>query len=178
MQMTLRLAVAVLAAASILVGLWQLEAAEVGLVVTKAQVGAIPVTVFARTATEPAPVVVVAHGFAGSQQLMLPFAVTLAQNGFRVVTFDFPGHGRNPAPLTGGLADNNARNAVLMEAMNAMAKFARGLPGSEQMAVLGHSMASDVVVRYARAHPEIQATVAVSSVRLIRRRADGADLAI
>lgn len=162
MQRTLRLAVAVLAAVAILVGLWRLEAAEAGLVVTRTRVGAIPVTVFARTATEPAPVVVVAHGFAGSQQLMLPFAVTLAQNGFRVVTFDFPGHGRNPAPLTGGLADNDARNAVLMEAMDAVVGFARGLPGGGQMALLGHSMASDVVVRYARAHPEIEATVAVS----------------
>ena len=162
MQMASRLVVAVVAAAAILVGLWQLEAAEIGLMVTKGRVGPIPVTVFARSATGSAPVVVVAHGFAGSQQLMLPFAVTLAQNGFRVVTFDFPGHGRNPAPLTGGLADNAARNAVLMEAMDAVATFARGLPGGEQMALLGHSMASEVVVRYARAHPEIQATVAVS----------------
>ena len=162
MQRASRLAVAVLAAAAILVGLWQLEAAEAGLVVTRARVGAIPVTVFARSATEPAPVVVVAHGFAGSQQLMLPFALTLAQNGFRVVTFDFPGHGRNPAPLTGGLADNDARNAVLMEAMDAVVTFAHGLPGGGRMALLGHSMASDVVVRYARAHPEIEATVAVS----------------
>ncbi len=162
MQIMPRLVVAVLALAAILVGLWQLEAAEAGLIVTPGHVGVIPVTVFARSATEPAPVVVVAHGFAGSQQLMLPFATTLAQNGFRVVTFDFPGHGRNPAPLTGGLADNDARNAVLMGALDAVVGFAHGLPGGQQMALLGHSMASDVVVRYARAHPEIQATVAVS----------------
>lgn len=157
-----RLAVAVLAAAAILAGLWQLEAAESGLAVTPERVGAIPVTVFARSATEPAPVVVVAHGFAGSQQLMLPFAVTLARNGFRVVTFDFPGHGRNPAPLTGGLADNAARNAVLMGALDTVAGFAHGLPGGRQMALLGHSMASDIVVGYARTHPDIEATVAVS----------------
>ncbi len=162
MQIMPRLAVAVLALAAILAGLWQLEAAEAGLIVTPGHVGVIPVTVFARSATEPAPVVVVAHGFAGSQQLMLPFAATLAQNGFRVVTFDFPGHGRNPAPLTGGLADNAARNAVLMGALDAVAGFARGLPGGRQMALLGHSMASDIVVGYARTHPDIQATVAVS----------------
>lgn len=162
MQIMPKLAVAVLALAAILAGLWQLEAAEAGLTVTPGHVGIIPVTVFAQSATEPAPVVVVAHGFAGSQQLMLPFAVTLAQNGFRVVTFDFPGHGRNPAPLTGGLADNAARNAVLMRALDAVAGFAHGLPGGGQMALLGHSMASDIVVGYARTHPDIQATVAVS----------------
>jgi pimeloyl-ACP methyl ester carboxylesterase len=162
MQIMPKLAVAVLAVAAILAGLWQLEAAEAGLVVAPGRVGVIPVTVFAQSATGPAPVVVVAHGFAGSQQLMLPFAVTLARNGYRVVTFDFPGHGRNPAPLTGGLADDAARNAVLMQALDAVVGFAHGLPGGQQMALLGHSMASDIVVRYARAHPDIRATVAVS----------------
>jgi pimeloyl-ACP methyl ester carboxylesterase len=158
----LRLAVAGLAVAAISVGLWQLEAAEAGLSVVPGRVGVIPVTTFAPAASGPAPVVVVAHGFAGSQQLMLPFAVTLARNGFRVVTFDFPGHGRNPAPLRGGLADDKARGAVLMQALDAVVGFAHGLPGGEQVALLGHSMASDIVVGYARAHPDIQATVAVS----------------
>jgi len=158
----MRVAVAVLALAAILVGLWRLEGAEAGLTVTAGRIGVIPVTTFVPAAAGPAPVVVVAHGFAGSQQLMLPFAVTLARNGFRVVTFDFPGHGRNPAPLRGGLADDAARGAVLMQALDAVVGFAHGLPGGEQVALLGHSMASDIVVGYARAHPEVQATVAVS----------------
>lgn len=157
-----RLVAAALAAAAILVGLWQLEAAKTGLVITPGRVGVIPVTVFAQSATGAAPVVVVAHGFAGSQQLMLPFAVTLARNGYRVVTFDFPGHGQNPAPLTGGLADDSARGAVLTRALDAVVGFAQGLPGGERMALLGHSMASDIVVGFARTHPDIQATVAVS----------------
>lgn len=162
MRILPRLLVAALAVAAILAGLWQLEAAEAGLVVLPGRVGVIPVTVFEQSTTAPAPVVVVAHGFAGSQQLMLPFAVTLARNGYRVVTFDFPGHGRNTAPLTGGLADDAARNAVLTRALDAVVGFAHGLPGGERMALLGHSMASDIVVGYARTHPDIQATVAVS----------------
>ncbi len=162
MRIMLRLAVAAAAVAAILAALWQLEAAEAGLLVTPGRVGVIPVTTFAPASAGPAPVVVVAHGFAGSQQLMLPFAVTLARNGYRVVTFDFPGHGKNPAPLSGGLADDAARNAVLMRALEAVVTFAHGLPGGESVALLGHSMASDIVVGYARAHPDIQATVAVS----------------
>ncbi len=157
-----RLAVAALAIAAIVAALWQLEAAEAGLKVTAGRVGVIPITVFTPAAGGPAPVVVVAHGFAGSQQLMLPFAVTLARNGFRVVTFDFPGHGQNPAPLRGGLTDDAARNAVLMQALEAVVGFAHGLPGGDRVALLGHSMASDIVVGYARAHAEVQATVAVS----------------
>ncbi len=166
MQMKIRslaqLGVAVLAAAAIVAALWQLEAAEAGLTVTPGRVGVIPTTEFALAAAGPAPVVVVAHGFAGSQQLMLPFATTLARNGFRVVTFDSPGHGQNSAPLRGGLADDKARNAVLMQALDAVVGFAHGLPGGQQVALLGHSMASDIVVGYARTHPDIQATVAVS----------------
>jgi len=162
MRIMLRLAVAAFAVAAILVSLWQLEAAKAGLLVTPGRVGVIPVTTFTLASAGPAPVVVVAHGFAGSQQLMLPFALTLARNGYRVVTFDFPGHGQNPAPLSGGLADDAARNAVLMQALDAVVGFAHGLPGGESVALLGHSMASDIVVGYARAHPDIQATVAVS----------------
>jgi Serine aminopeptidase, S33 len=107
--------------------------------------------------------VVIAHGFAGSQQLMQPFAVSLARNGYVAVTFDFPGHGRNAAPLGGGLADDDARSRELLDALGRVVAFARDLPhGDGRVALLGHSMASDVVVRYARAHPEVQATVAVS----------------
>ena len=48
-----------------------------------------PVTIFQPQSAAPAPVVVIAHGFAGSQQLMQPFAETLARNGYIAVTFDF-----------------------------------------------------------------------------------------
>lgn len=146
--------------------LWQLRDATAGLRVTRSLVGPIPATVFAPASAAPAsaPVVVIAHGFAGSQQLMQPFAVTLARNGYLAVTFDFPGHGRNPAPLTGGLADQAARERTLEGALDAVVAFARTLPGHDgRLALLGHSMASDAVVDYARAHlDEVQATVAVS----------------
>lgn len=158
-----RAVVALAALAAILVGAWRLEGATDGLLVQHGRAGAVPITTFAPQAGGPAPVVVIAHGFAGSQQLMLPFAVTLARNGYLAVTFDFPGHGRNPEPLRGGLADNDARNDVLTAALGDVVAYARALPRSDgSVALLGHSMASDIVVRYAQAHPEIAATVAVS----------------
>jgi len=127
-------------------------------------VGTIPVTVFRPAAGPPSPVVVIGHGFAGSRQLMQPFAVTLARNGYTAVTFDFPGHGRNPLPLPGGLADEERRNAALTDALGQVVGFARALPGTDgRLALLGHSMAADIVIRYAEAHPQVQATVAVST---------------
>ena len=112
--------VALAALAAILIGAWRLEGATDGLTVQYERAGSVPVTTFAPEGGGAAPVVVIGHGFAGSQQLMLPFAVTLARNGYRAVTFDLPGHGRNPAPMRGGLADADARGDVLTAALGAV----------------------------------------------------------
>ena len=102
-------------------------------------------------------------GFAGSQQLMQPFAETLARNGYIAVTFDFLGHGRNPDPIRGDITQGETVTAELLGELGDVAAYARTLPGSDgRLAVLGHSMASDIVVRFAQAHAEVQATVAVS----------------
>lgn len=157
------LTVAVAALITIASALWQLNALSTGLVVTQGHTGETPVTVFRQADGQPAPVVVVAHGFAGSQQLMQPFATTLARNGYVVVTFDFPGHGHNPKPLTGGLTDAQAMQHDLLGTMAQVSRYALSLPGVDgRLAVLGHSMAADIVVRHAQADPAVQGTVAVS----------------
>jgi hypothetical protein len=155
--------VAILAILAIGLGLWRLNGSTNGLIVERATVGTTPVTLFRPATGLTAPVVVIAHGFAGSQQLMQPFAVTLARNGYTAVTFDLPGHGQNPAPMPGGLADDAARNQALINALRSVVEFARGLPhGNGHLGLLGHSMATDIVVRVAKAEPGIDATVAVS----------------
>ncbi|HWJ19620.1 MAG TPA: alpha/beta fold hydrolase, partial [Geobacterales bacterium] len=100
----------------------------------------------------------------GSQQLMQPFAGTLARNGFIAVTFDCLGHGHNPQPMTGDVTKvEEGPTPALVREFGKVAAFAQGLPGNDgRIAVLGHSMASDIVIRYAQAHPEVAATVAVS----------------
>ena len=145
-------------------GLWRLESATAGLSITRAFVGETPVTVFRPDSARSAPVVVIAHGFAGSQQLMQPFAATLARNGFIAVTFDCLGHGHNPQPMTGDVTKvEGGPTPALVREFGRVAAFAQSLPGSDgRIAVLGHSMASDIVIRYAQAHPEVAATVAVS----------------
>ncbi len=157
------LLVALAALLAIGTGLWQLDRESDGLVVTHERAGTIPLTLFRPATGKPAPVVVIAHGFAGSQQLMQPFATTLARNGYIAVTFDFPGHGQNPLPLPGGLAEHEALSGALEAALATVVGVARRLPQADgQLALLGHSMASDVVARYAQKHAEVGATVAVS----------------
>ncbi|WP_244532348.1 alpha/beta hydrolase [Methylocapsa palsarum] len=147
----------------VVAGFWHLFAARSELSITSASVGATPITIYREPSDKAAPVVVIAHGFAGSQQLMQPFALTLARNGYIVATFDFLGHGQNPAPLPGGIADPEASGKALIGELGDVVAYARHLQfGDGKIALIGHSMASDIVVRYAEDHPDIETTIAVS----------------
>jgi pimeloyl-ACP methyl ester carboxylesterase len=161
--MKISIAVASGALLAIFLSLWKIGSAFDGLSATASRVGAIPVTVFQTVGAPPGPVVVIAHGFAGSQQLMQPIAVTLARNGYVAVTFDFAGHGRNPAPLVGGIKDMAKSTDALLAEIGAIVAYARELPGSDRrLALVGHSMASDLVVAYAMQNPDVEATAALS----------------
>lgn len=154
---------AVLALLAIGCSLWRLRSASDGVAIGRVIVGSTPVTVYcpAGLVARSAPVILIAHGFAGSQQLMQPFATTFARGGYVAVTFDFLGHGRNPLPLTGSITDANGATRALVDQTAHVAAFARGL-GDGRLAVLGHSMASDVIVRFAEADRQVGATIAVS----------------
>ena len=155
------LVVAILALAAIAGSLWQLARTTDGLVIETTAIGSTPATIFRPADGGRTPVVVIAHGFAGSQQLMRPFAITFARNGLTAVTFDFLGHGRNPSPLTGSITEVSGATAALVAQTAQVVAFAKTL-GDGRVAILGHSMATDIVVRVAEADPGIAATVAVS----------------
>jgi alpha-beta hydrolase superfamily lysophospholipase len=159
--MKLNRLLACVALLAIAVALWQLHAAGSGAVVTSIDINGTPATIYRPVSDGPRPVVVIAHGFAGSQQLMQSFALTFARNGYIAVTFDFVGHGRNPKPLTGNVTQLNGATRTLVAELKDVAAFARGL-GDGRLAVLGHSMASDIVVRFAQTTPDVAATIAVS----------------
>ncbi|GAB5500535.1 MAG: alpha/beta fold hydrolase [Pseudohongiellaceae bacterium] len=146
--------------------LFKLQLANAGVDVTHTRIGPTPVTVFRSAETSSSavlPVVLIAHGFAGSQQLMQPFAVSFARNGYLAVTFDYYGHGRNLEPLAGDVTDVEGATGFLLDQTRAVADFALSLPGaSDELVVLGHSMASDIVVRYAQRDERVDATIAVS----------------
>ncbi len=164
---------------AIAAALWQLFSTTSGLSITRTEIGGTPVTVFRPLVAGSAPVVVIAHGFAGSQQLMQPFAQTLARSGYIAVTFDCLGHGRNPKPLTGSITDAEGATRALVEEFGQVAAFARSLGGGDgRISVLGHSMASDIVIRYAMASPDVAATVAVSMFSPVVTAASPRNLAV
>jgi dienelactone hydrolase len=157
----LRALIALLAAGVIALSLWQIKGADRGIAVTPLAIGSIPATLFRPEAGGPSPVVVIAHGFAGSQQLMQSFALSFARNGYAALTFDFAGHGRNTTSMNGDLELIEGATRRLLDDLAKVAAEARRL-GDGRLAVLGHSMASDIVVRYAEGDPEVAATIAVS----------------
>jgi pimeloyl-ACP methyl ester carboxylesterase len=161
LRIRLNIFLAVIAAVGIATALVELHAAAAAVQVTRLDIEGTPATLYRPASGAPGPMVLIAHGFAGSQQLMQSFALTFARNGYSAMTFDFPGHGRNPAPLTGSITDPNGATQTLVAALTRVARVARAA-GDGRLAVLGHSMASDIVVRYAKAAPDVTATIAVS----------------
>jgi len=152
--------VAVLAFA---LSVFQLERQSLGFEITKTTVGSTPVTVLRRPDAD-GPAILIAHGFAGSRQLMQGFAQSLAKAGYQTVSLDLMGHGRNPVPMSGDVAALEGTTRLLVEELRSVAEYALELPGtSGRLGVLGHSMASDLVVRLAVEDERVDVTVAVSA---------------
>lgn len=156
----MRALVAVLAVAAIVLAVWRLEGAAAGVRVEAVTFGTVPGRVY-RGEEALGPVLVISHGFAGSQQIMQSFALTAARAGYVAVTYDSAGHGRNPEPLSGSVVEVAGATATLVRELAGVAEAARAL-GDGRVAVLGHSMATDVVVRFAKATEWVDAVVAVS----------------
>lgn len=145
-----------------LVSVSALESQRAGLEITDQRVGTTPVTRFLRPDTQ-APAVVIAHGFAGSRQMMQGYALTLAQAGYRVYSFDFQGHGRNPVPMSGDVTSVDGTTRLLIEQTKTVIGHARAETGtSDAIALLGHSMATDVLIRTALQTPGSEPVVAIS----------------
>ncbi len=140
----LYLAVALVA---VLGGIFVQERERAGVAIEQMRVGETPVTVFG----VEGPVVVVAHGFAGSRQMMQGYALTLARAGYHVFTFDFEGHGRHPVPMSGDVNSIDGTTRLLVDQTLGVVAAA----GSDgPVVLLGHSMATDILVRAALDAPE------------------------
>jgi len=154
---------ALIAVALALTGLWQLESDRAGLVIEHRTLESTPYTIYRKPQVASAPVVVIAHGFAGSRQLMEAYALTMAQAGYIAVSFDFFGHGRNTTAMSGDVTSVEGTTQQLVEQTGRVVDEALSLPQADgRAALIGHSMASDIVVRYSLRDDRVNATVAIS----------------
>lgn len=130
--------------------------ARSGLRVEAFQREGIPLLYLAPQQAEPVPGVLVAHGFAGSKQLMLGYGHVLAHAGYGVMLWDFDGHGANGTRLQRYELQQNLD--VALQALLEQPEI-----DSDRLAVLGHSMGSGIAMTAAIQQPDrYRATVAVS----------------
>ncbi len=160
-------AILAVAITMIIVALVGLERHRADVAITTSVIDGTPATIYrdrqAVANATRAPAVVIAHGFAGSRQLMEAYALTLAHAGYVAVTFDFEGHGRNPKPMSGDVTKIEGTSRLLMAEVGRVSDAVLNMPGVDgRLALLGHSMASDIVVRRAKADVRVAATIAIS----------------
>lgn len=141
----------------------QLESRFAGLDVETLTVGETPVTLYRTTAETAQPLVVVAHGFGGSRQMMDQISVTLARSGFSVAAFDFPGHGRHPGLLSPDVERIEGTTSQLVEAtVDVTRAMGARADTAGPIALVGHSMATDVVIRAAQQLHDVGGVAAIS----------------
>ena len=150
----------ILACMLVLTSLVLLELARKGVAITQFEIGRTPVTQYARSdATGPA--IVIAHGFAGSQQMMQGYALPLARAGYRVFAFEFLGHGRHPDPMSGDVTVIEGTTQLLMDQTHAVINAVATT--DQTVALVGHSMATDILVRVAEDRTDIGPIVLISA---------------
>ena len=134
-----RLLLAIAALLLIVFSWWGVIAARTGLVVRSLQREEVPMLYLAPRNAEKIPGVLIAHGYAGSKQLMLGYAHVLAHAGYAVMLWDFDSHGANAKPLERGSLQQNldVAYAALVEQPEV---------DSSRLALLGHSMGSGAVM--------------------------------
>lgn len=153
---------ALLALVAVVVSVIHLERARADVAITEIAIGSTPASLY-RTAGADGPLIVVAHGFAGSRQMMEALSLTLARAGYRVLAFDFQGHGRHPVPMSGDVSAIDGTTARLVAQTRDVVAAGRLIVGDDvPVALAGHSMATDIIVRAADAEPDIDTVIAIS----------------
>lgn len=153
--------VAIVAAALALFALVRLESERGSIEIQSLRFGETPVTVYRGQSSDGA-LVLVSHGFAGSRQMMEAISMTLARAGHSVVSFDYLGHGRHPRALSPAIDRLTGTTEDLVQQTLDVAAQAQALTGKDRIALVGHSMATDVVIRAAERLPGVEAVVAIS----------------
>ncbi len=106
--------------------------------------------------------IIIAHGFAGSKEMMRQIAFDVTKAGSNAVLFDFIGHGSNRQKLVNEPTEITGTTQQLVTQLSNIINFIYEKFGEEiNISLIGHSMASDIVVR-ASTDKKIKSVVAIS----------------
>lgn len=144
-------------------GVWRLESERAQINQSTVDTTQGQVALYHSKAQPMGPLVVVTHGFAGSVQLMQTISRDLARAGFTVAAFDFLGHGRSALAMSADISRIEGTTAQLVAQTKSVVQQVRAHTGVQgPIALVGHSMATDVIVRAARDIPDVTAVAAIS----------------
>jgi pimeloyl-ACP methyl ester carboxylesterase len=101
--------------------------------------------------------VVLLHGYLTQKETMLPWAVVLAQSGYRVVLVDLRGHGNSTGPIFSG---GKFETADLMQVLDYLTAHKLCDP---QVGVLGYSFGADLALYWAARDPRVKTVVAIAA---------------
>ncbi|MFO7664966.1 MAG: alpha/beta fold hydrolase [Chloroflexota bacterium] len=140
-----RIALAVIAVCLILLAWWGILNTQCGLTIRSLMgEGDVPLLYMVPDNAGNVPGVLIAHGFAGSKQLMYGYGTVLARAGYGVMLLDFDGHGAASGRLD-RQGDGLRRN--LNSAYTSL--LAQPEIDPNRIALLGHSMGSGAVMQAA-----------------------------
>ena len=147
----------------ILLSFGKLKLSEATLTNVKEFVGDTPVTLTFKDNRETNGIVFLAHGFAGSTSFMRPIAVALAEAGYLTVRFDFLGHGRHPLPYSGDITTIAGATQKFVNQTNEIISHYLAKYDNSFSMIIGHSMASDIIIRSATSDTRLNSAVAISA---------------
>lgn len=93
---------------------------------------------------EPAPTLVLLHGFGSSLHTWEDWVPVLS-NDFRMIRYDLPGHGLTGADASGDYTDARGM-VILLDLINHL--------GIQKISLVGHSIGGRLAWNFAAAHPE------------------------
>jgi pimeloyl-ACP methyl ester carboxylesterase len=137
---------------------WMVGRMYAGLEVRRFTQDDVPLLFMAPEGASGVPGVIIAHGFGGSQQLMLGYGLSFARAGYGVMLLNFSGHASNPGSLSTSRSTLQNDMDIVFEAISAQPEIDPG-----RIALLGHSMGSGAVMNAGITDPErYSAVIAVS----------------
>lgn len=108
--------------------------------------------------TEPAPSVVMLHGWGGNAELMLPLAVPVSRAGLNVLLVDARNHGRSDAASFSSLPRFAEDAGAAVDWVKA-----RSRDPAQRIVLLGHSVGAGAVLLEASRRDDITAVISIAA---------------
>ncbi len=122
-----------------------------------------PVVISSPTGKKNDQLIFISHGFAGSTAFMRPIAIALAEAGFITIRFDYLGHGKHPDPYSGDITSVKGATQSFVKQTDMIIDHFLNKYKLETGLIIGHSMASDIVIRTAIKNSKIEGVIGIST---------------